>query len=138
MIGGLLATKVVSAAVSRSSDETADMTATLRTDGIPGEDTLTGSDRGVLLPAAEDASGALPVLSSIVRFAPEPEISVAAKPSRPVARKTSAAPRQPIVRATRPAAKQDQPIKAAAIPCRQLDPIARFLVSTKLAPACAG
>jgi hypothetical protein len=138
MIGGLFATKVVSAAVSRSSDETTDMTATLRSDTIPGEDTLTGLDRNTLLPDAEDASGALPVVSSIVRFTPEPEISAAVKPSQPVARKKSAATRRPIIRATRPAAKQDEPVKAAAIPCRQLDPIARFLVSTKLAPPCAG
>ena len=135
MIGGLFATKVVSAAVSGSTDQIVDTTATLRTDGVPGEDTLTSLDRNAPAPDAEDASGALPILSTIVRFTPEPEISVPAKPQRLIARKKPA--RRLVIRATRPAAKPNAPVEAAAIPCRQLDPIARFLVSANLAPRCA-
>jgi hypothetical protein len=136
MIGGLFATKVVSAAVS--SDEIMDTGVALRSNAALGDDTLTSIDRSALVPDAEDASGALPVLSAMVRYLPEIEPSAVVDAAKPVSRAKPATAKRPVVRATRQAGKQSEPVKAAAaVPCRQLDPIARFLVSANLAPRCA-
>lgn len=130
MLGGLLAMKMVSATAPDIADRLDDATAAL-TQIIPGENTLTDSDRSVPAPDTSEAP-LLPVESSTVRLA-HAEFT----PS------TTAHKRPRIAKRTTPraaAAKQSKMTdKTAEIrSCRQLDPIARFLASTNLARPCAG
>jgi hypothetical protein len=124
---GLLAVKMVSTATAASDDTQDDATSAL-TQIIPGENTLTEADRSVVAPEADDTA-LLPVESDAVRSA-----RAEYRPSDIMHRHapTRAA-------ATKPHAAAGKPIKAADMKsCRQLDPIARFLVSANLAPPCAG
>jgi hypothetical protein len=128
IIGGLLAMKMVSAAPSAPDESLSDETAAL-TQIIPGENTLTAADRSVVAPDNDEAP-LFPIVSATVRsaraeFMPSAIIhGRAARPAPAAAKPRTAAVKQ--VKAT------------DAKSCRQLDPIARFLVSANLAPRCAG
>lgn len=131
MIAGLLATKVVSAAVSASSESQFDSTASLDRIPIPGMDTLTEVDRKVAMPLADtDDAGGLPILSSVVRRTAETFRAGPTHGVRPASRAKAAAHAR--------SKRGSEPAKTAVAPCRQLDPIARFLASANLAPRCQG
>ncbi|CCE08153.1 conserved hypothetical protein [Bradyrhizobium sp. STM 3843] len=131
MIAGLLATKVVSAAVSTSSDPQVDLGASLDRAPIPGVDTLTETDRNMAPPQADsDGTAMLPLLSTTVRAASARAQGGSTHRARSTVRVKAVA--------RVPAKRGAEPVKAAAVPCRQLDPIARFLVSANAAPRCQG
>lgn len=127
VIGGLAATRMMSGGSAEAANDT---TASLSRMIIPGEDTLSDADRGATAPEADDNPFFLPIESTIVRAAhaemPAPKKRAVVRPA-----KAQAA-------ATAKSASASKPGKAAAVPCRQLDPIARFLVSANLAPRCEG
>jgi hypothetical protein len=128
ILGGLLAMKMVSATASASDDTLSDETAAL-TQTIPGENTLTEADRGVAGPDADDAP-LFPVVSAIVRSA-----HAEYRPSAIMRGRTTRATAAP----AKPRAAGAKQVKLTDVKsCRQLDPIARFLVSANLAPRCAG
>ncbi len=131
MIAGLLATKVVSAAVSASSESQFDATASLERIPIPGIDTLTEADRNAAMPLANtDDAGGLPILSTVVRPTTETFRAGSTHRVRPAGRAKAAAHAR--------SKSGSEPAKMAVAPCRQLDPIARFLASANLAPRCQG
>ncbi|MGJ4940861.1 hypothetical protein ACQR1W_09835 [Bradyrhizobium sp. HKCCYLS1011] len=81
--------------------------------------------------ADSDDTAMLPLLSTTVRAAS----------SRPQGGSTHRVRSSARVKASAhvvPAKRAAEPVKAAIVPCRQLDPIARFLVSANLAPRCQG
>lgn len=133
---GLLAIRMVSTTVAASDDSQSETTSALA-QIVPGENTLTEADRSVVAPDANrsvvapdsDDAQLLPVESSAVRSArAEYRPSDIMRGHAPV--KATAA---------KPHAATGKPTKAAEMKsCRQLDPIARFLVSANLAPPCAG
>ena len=137
IIGGLLAIKMVSAAASAPDDALSDETAAL-TQIIPGENTLTAADRSVVAPDADEAPP-FPIVSATVRssraeFLPSAIIHgrtarTAAAPAKP---RTAGKPAR--TKTTEKTTDKSTDVKS----CRQLDPIARFLVSANLAPRCAG
>jgi hypothetical protein len=129
IIGGLLAMKMVSATASSADDGTGDETAALTQMIIPGENTLTEADRSVVAPDPDDAP-AFPIVSATVRSARAQFRPSAVMHGRTA--RTAAAPAKPRASAAKQAKSTD------AKSCRQLDPIARFLVSANLAPRCAG
>jgi hypothetical protein len=122
---GLLAIKMVSTATAASDVPQNETTAAL-TPIVPGENTLTDADRSVVAPDTDDTP-LLPLESSEVRAA-----RAEYKPSA-IMRRHAGSP-------ARVAAKPHaaSPAKNAETKsCRQLDPIARFLISANLAPPCA-
>jgi hypothetical protein len=128
IIGGLLAMKMVSATASNPDDGLSDETAAL-TRVVPGENTLTEADRSVVAPDADEAPP-FPIVSATVRSARaefRPSAIMHGRSAR-----TAAEPAKPRAAAGKQAKSTD--VKS----CRQLDPIARFLVSANLAPRCAG
>lgn len=128
LIAGLLATKMVSASVSMADDQQADTPAAFNRPPVPGVDTLTEADRIVITPAAApDDTRVLPILSATVHAAPE-KARAAARRLRSGMRARTAT--------HAPAKRSAEPAKAAAAPCHQLDPIARFLASANLASGC--
>jgi hypothetical protein len=139
IIGGLLAMKMVSAAASAPDEAPGDETATL-TQIVPGENTLTAADRSVVAPDTDEAP-LFPIVSSSVRSARaefKPSAIIHGRTAR-----TAATPAKPRM-AGRPASATDKSREKTTDKstdvksCRQLDPIARFLVSANLAPRCAG
>jgi len=138
IIGGLLAMKMVSAAASAPDDALGDETAAL-TQIIPGENTLTADDRSVIAPEIDDAP-LFPIVSTAVRsaraeFKPSAIIHgrvarTAAAPAKP---HTAGKPSKATDKRTDKSSDRSTDVKS----CRQLDPIARFLVSANLAPRCA-
>lgn len=119
--------KMVSATASNPDDGLSDETAAL-TQIIPGENTLTEADRSVVAPDADEAP-LFPIVSATVRSARaefRPSAIMHGRSAR------AAAPAKPRAVAGKQAKGTD--VKS----CRQLDPIARFLVSANLAPRCAG
>jgi hypothetical protein len=126
---GLLAIRMVSSTIAASDDPQSETTSAL-TQIVPGENTLTEADRSVVAPDADD-SPLLPLESSAVRSA--------RAEYRPSAIMHSHAGSPARLVAAKPRATASKPTKAADMKsCRQLDPIARFLVSANLAPPCAG
>ena len=124
---GLLAIRMVSTTTAASDDPQSEATSALA-QIVPGEDTLTEADRSVVAPDADDIP-LPPVESSAVRSA-----RAEYRPSDIMRRHAPAK-----ATATKPRTAVAKPAKAAEMKsCRQLDPIARFLVSTNLAPPCAG
>lgn len=115
---------MVLAAVS-TGDMSGEMTPALIREPIPGVDTLSESDRGVETPLIDlNESARLPLISRTVR---------AEGRSGSVARRVRAGTKTTVLR---PAKRNAEPVKSAAVPCRQLDPIARFLASAKIGPRC--
>lgn len=118
---------MVLAAVSPTGDMTDETTASLIHAQIPGVDTLSDADRGVDMSLVDlDEGVRLPLVSKAVRA---------------TGRNTAAGLRHPHptdrTRAVlRPARRNGEPVKSAAVSCRQLDPIARFLASAKIGPRC--
>jgi len=126
---GLLAIKMVSTTTAASDDTQDDATSAL-TQIVPGENTLTEADRTVVAPEADDTT-LLPVESDAVRSA-----HAEYRPSDIMHRHAGSPPKPAAAKLHAAASK---PTKAAEMKsCRQLDPIARFLVSANLAPPCAG
>jgi hypothetical protein len=126
---GLLAIRMVSTTTATSDDIQNDATSAL-TQIVPGENTLTEADRSVVAPEADDTP-LLPLESNAVRSARaeyRPSDVMRRRPGSP-ARVVPAKPRAPISKQAKTAEMKS---------CRQLDPIARFLVSANLAPPCAG
>ncbi|MGJ5133646.1 hypothetical protein [Bradyrhizobium oligotrophicum] len=120
----MLATKMVLAAVS-PGDIAGEATSSLIREPIPGVDTLNESDRSFETPPLDLNEGArLPLLSRAVRA--EGRGASAARRAKPASKST----------VLRPARREAAPVKSAAAPCRQLDPIARFLASAKIGPRC--
>jgi hypothetical protein len=135
IIGGLLAIKMVSAAASAPDDALSDETAAL-TQIIPGENTLTAADRSLVAPDADEAPP-FPIVSATVRSSRAEFMPSAIIHGRTA--RTAAAPAKPRTagkpaRVTDKATDKSTDVKS----CRQLDPIARFLVSANPAPRCAG
>jgi hypothetical protein len=125
----LLAIKMIfgTATDAAADDQVSDATAALAL-VIPGENTLTDADRGIVAPDADDTPP-LPVESSAVRSAHAEFRPSSTTPKR--VRVQSAA--------LKPRTTGAKPMTAAdAKACRQLDPIARFLIASNLAPPCAG
>ena len=122
----LLATKMVLAAVS-PGDLANDTTAALTQTPIPGVDTLSASDRGVDAPPVDFEQASLPLLSKSVRPTGGRGTAAGARQARTAASKTAV---------VRPVKRNAEPVKTAAVPCRQLDPIARLLASAKIGPRC--
>ena len=119
----LLATKMVLAAVS-PGDLAGESTSALIREPIPGVDTLSESDRGVetsLIDINESAS--LPLISRSVR---------AEGRGAALARRVKANSKTVL----RPGKRDGISLKSAAVSCRQLDPIARFLATAKIGPRC--
>jgi hypothetical protein len=126
---GLLAIRMVSTPAA-ASDDAQDQATSALTQIIPGENTLTAGDRRVVAPDADETSQ-LPVESHAVRSA-----RAEYRPSA-IMRRHSGSPGRAV--AAKPhAAAGAKTITADVKSCRQLDPIARFLVSANLAPRCAG
>jgi len=124
---GLLAIRMVSSPAAASNDDEA--TSAL-TQIIPGENTLSEADRRVIAPDAEDTS-LLPVESSAVRAA-RAEYRPSAIMHRHAGSPAKAVAAKPRNTGTKTTNTGDVKL------CRQLDPIARFLVSANLAARCAG
>lgn len=123
----LLATKMVLAAVSPGGDMSGETTASLSHASIPGVDTLSDSDRGVDMSLVDlDESARLPLVSKAVR-ANGRNTAIGLRHPRPTDRTKAV---------LRPARRNGEPVKSAAVSCRQLDPIARFLASAKIGPRC--
>jgi hypothetical protein len=124
---GLIAIRMISTTTAASDNPQDDATAAL-TQIVPGENTLTEADRSVAAPETDDIP-LLPVESDSVRSA-RAEYRPSAIMRRHAPIKAAAA---------KPHAATGKPTTAAEMKsCRQLDPIARFLVSANLAPPCAG
>ncbi|GLH76910.1 hypothetical protein SSBR45G_18180 [Bradyrhizobium sp. SSBR45G] len=114
------------AAVS-PADMAGETTSSLMREPVPGIDTLSETDRGVetaLIDMNEVAR--LPLVSRAVR-ANARGTSTSAVRTRPTDRSS-------IV--LRPVKRTAEPVRKAMVPCRQLDPIARFLASAKIGPRC--
>jgi hypothetical protein len=106
------------------ADNAGETTSSLIREPIPGVDTLSESDRSFETPPVDLNEGArLPLISKAVRAEGRGALVV-----RRV--KTSSKT------VTRPAKRSAEPVKSAAVPCKQLDPIARFLASAKIGPRC--
>jgi len=133
IIGGLLAIKMVSAAASAPDDALSDETAAL-TQIIPGENTLTAADRSLVAPDADEAPP-FPIVSATVRSSRAEFMPSAIIHGRTA--RTAAAPAKPRT-AGKPARTKTTDKSTDVKSCRQIDPIARFLVSANLAPRCAG
>src|SRR4051812_28331645 len=115
---------MVLAAVS-PGDMSGETTSALIREPIPGIDTLSESDRGVETPLIDlNESARLPLISKAVR---------AEGRGAPAARRANAAGKPTVLR---PARREAVPVKTATVPCKQLDPIARFLASAKIGPRC--
>jgi hypothetical protein len=124
---GLIAVRMVSTTTA-ASDNTQDDATSALTQIVPGENTLTEADRSVVAPDADDAP-LPPIESNAVRSA--------RAEYRPSAIMRSHAPVK--AAAAKPRTVTGKPATTAEMKsCRQLDPIARFLVSANLAPPCAG
>ncbi len=100
-------------------------TSSLIREPIPGVDTLSESDRSFEVQPIELNEGVrLPLVSKAVR---------AEGRNASVARRANAANKKAVLR---PAKRDAVSVKSAAVPCKQLDPIARFLASAKIGPRC--
>ncbi|WP_407157489.1 hypothetical protein [Bradyrhizobium sp. STM 3557] len=126
---GLLAVRMVSSTMAASDDPPSETTSALA-QIVPGENTLTEADRSVVAPDTDDTP-LLPLESSAVRSA-----RAEYRPSDIMRRHTGSPAR---TASAKPRAAVSKPAKTVDMKlCRQLDPIARFLVSANLAPPCAG
>jgi hypothetical protein len=113
--------------VSPSGDMTGETTASLLHAPIPGVDTLSDADRGVdMSPVDLDEGVRLPLMSKAVR-ANGRNTTVGLRHLRPTDHAKAV---------LRPTRRNGEPVKSAAVSCRQLDPIARFLASAKIGPRC--
>ncbi|MGY4304743.1 hypothetical protein ACVIJ6_001986 [Bradyrhizobium sp. USDA 4369] len=119
----LLATKMVLAAVS-PADFDNETTSTVIRMSIPGVDTLSDTDRSVGAPVDVRETSALPLVSKAVRADGRGVSTI--RRARAVYKRT----------VLRPAKRRVEPVKSVAVPCRELDPIARFLASSKIGPGC--
>jgi hypothetical protein len=126
----LLVVKMIfGAADNAASDESLNDATAALAQVIPGENTLTDADRSVAAPSADDAA-LLPVESSVVRSARAEYL-----PSEIMHKH----PRSPAKAVAKPRMVGSKPTTAVDAPsCRQLDPIARFLIQANIAPPCAG
>ena len=114
---------MVLAAVS-PGDIARETTSALIREPIPGVDTLSESDRGVETSQIDvEESAQLPLISKSVRA--EGRGAAGARRNKPNGGTV-----------LRPAKRNGDALKSAAVPCRQLDPIARFLASAKIGPRC--
>jgi hypothetical protein len=119
----LFATKMVLAAVT-PADMTGETTSSLIREPIPGVDTLSEADRSFETPPVDlNEAARLPLISKAVR---------AESRGASVARGVKASS----TTVMRPAKRNAAPVKSAAVSCKQLDPIARFLASAKIGPRC--
>ncbi len=126
----LLATKMVLAAVSPPGGMDDDMTAVVVHTTIPGVDTLSDADRGVdAQPLDVDEPVSLPLVSRNVRTTGRNAAASHARGRRPNERTHAV---------LRPAKRNPEPVKNAAVSCREFDPIARFLASANIGPGCQG
>ncbi|BAM86372.1 conserved hypothetical protein [Bradyrhizobium oligotrophicum S58] len=106
-------------------DMAGETTSSLIRESIPGVDTLSETDRSFETAPIDLNEGArLPLVSKAVR---------AEGRGASAARRTNAAGKAAVLR---PAKREAAPVKTAAVPCKQLDPIARFLASAKIGPRC--
>ncbi|WP_456712164.1 hypothetical protein [Bradyrhizobium sp. USDA 4353] len=120
----MLATKMVLAAVT-PGDLSGETTSSLTREPIPGVDTLNESDVSFAVqPVDRNENVSLPLVSKAVR---------AQGRNASVARRAKAADKRTV---QRPGKREALPAKSAAVPCKQLDPIARFLASAKIGPRC--
>ncbi|WP_315723529.1 MULTISPECIES: hypothetical protein [unclassified Bradyrhizobium] len=120
----MFATKMVLAAVT-PADTAGETTSSLIREPIPGVDTLSESDRSFETPPVDLTEGArLPLISKAVR---------AESRGASVARRAKVTSKKTVMR---PATRNAEPLRSAAAPCKQLDPIARFLASAKIGPRC--
>ncbi|MGJ5177862.1 hypothetical protein ACQR16_11840 [Bradyrhizobium oligotrophicum] len=120
----LLATKMVLAAVS-PTDMAGETTSSLIREPVPGIDTLSESDRSFeAQPIELNEAARLPLVSKSVRMDGR---------GSPVTRRTKVPAKAAVLR---PGKRNPQPVKTTAVPCRQLDPIARFLAQAKIGPRC--
>ena len=125
---GLLAVKMVTTTAA-ASDGTPGETTSALIQTPSNDNTLTEADLGVAAPDA-DATPLLPVESNEVRSA-----HAEYRPSDIMHKHM----RSPARGAAKPRTAAAKPAKvAAAKVCAPLDPIARFLISAKLVPPCAG
>ncbi|NPV24049.1 hypothetical protein HL668_24480 [Bradyrhizobium sp. 81013] len=107
------------------ADMAGETTSSLIREPIPGVDTLSESDRSFETPPVDLTEGArLPLISKAVR---------AESRGASVARRAKVTSKKTVMR---PAKRNAEPLKSAAAPCKQLDPIARFLASAKIGPRC--
>ncbi|NPU14172.1 hypothetical protein HL667_22985 [Bradyrhizobium sp. 83012] len=107
------------------ADTAGETTSSLIREPIPGVDTLSESDRSFETPPVDLTEGArLPLISKAVR---------AESRGASVARRAKVTGKKTVMR---PAKRNAEPLKSAAAPCKQLDPIARFLASAKIGPRC--
>ncbi|MDU1802892.1 MAG: hypothetical protein E6813_05510 [Bradyrhizobium sp.] len=119
----LLATKMVLAAVS-PADLDNETTSTVIVTSVPGVDTLSDTDRSFGTPIDVRETTALPLVSRSV---------LAEARGASAARRVRAAHKKQVLR---PLKRHVEPVKTVAVPCRELDPIARFLASSKIGPGC--
>jgi len=124
---GLLAIRMVSSSMAASDDPPSETTSAL-TQIVPGENTLTEADRSVVAPDTDDTP-LLPVESDTVRSA-----RAEYRPSTIMRRRAGSPARGAAAKPHPASSAKNADMKS----CRQLDPIARFLVSANLAPPCAG
>ena len=112
-------------AAATPGDMAGETTSSLIREPIPGVDTLSEADRSFeTAPIDLNESARLPLVSKVVR---------AEGRGASAARRANAAGKPAVLR---PARREAAPVKTAAVPCKQLDPIARFLASAKIGPRC--
>ncbi|CCD86938.1 conserved protein of unknown function [Bradyrhizobium sp. ORS 285] len=112
-------------AAATPGDIAGETTSSLIREPIPGVDTLSESDHSFEVQPIELNEGVrLPLVSKSVR---------AEGRNASVARRANAANKKAVLR---PGKRDAASVKSAAVPCKQLDPIARFLASAKIGPRC--
>ncbi|CCD95623.1 conserved hypothetical protein [Bradyrhizobium sp. ORS 375] len=113
-------------AAATPGDSTGETMSSLIREPIPGVDTLSENDRSFDVQPIDLTEGVrLPLVSKAVR---------ADGRNASVARRARAANIKKAV--LRPGKRDAAAVKSAAVPCKQLDPIARFLASSKIGPRC--
>ncbi|MGJ4890399.1 hypothetical protein ACQR1Y_19545 [Bradyrhizobium sp. HKCCYLRH3099] len=106
-------------------DLAGETTSALIREPVPGVDTLSESDRSFeTQPFELNDAARLPLVSKSVRVDGR---------GAAVARRTKVPAKAAVLR---PAKRNPQVARSAAVPCKQLDPIARFLASAKIGPRC--